>query len=141
MADVLTRQQRSRCMSAISCKDTTPELLVRSMLRSVPCRYSINDPNLPGKPDIVFKRCKKAIFVHGCFWHRHNCRAGRSVPSTRTKFWTDKLTENKSRDGRQIAKLRRMGWGVMIVWQCKLKGRKARSVLARVVNFLQKRAS
>lgn len=138
MADVLTRQQRSRCMSAIHYKNTTPEVLVRSMLRSFPCRYSVNDPSLPGKPDIVFKGRKKVIFVHGCFWHRHNCRAGRSVPSTRTKFWTDKLKENKTRDRRQISKLRRMGWGVMIIWQCELKGAKARNVLARVLSFLEK---
>src|SRR3989442_13582795 len=132
MADVLTPKQRSRCMSAISYKDTAPELLLRSMLRSVPFRYSVNDPSLPGKPDIVFKRRKKAIFVHGCFWHRHNCRAGRSVPSTRTRFWTDKLKENKSQDKGQISKLRRMGWGVMVVWQSCVTDPKAAEVLARV---------
>lgn len=128
-------------MSAISSKRTGPELLLRALLRSVPYNYETNVPSLPGKPDLVFKKRKKIIFVHGCFWHRHNCPAGRSVPSTRTKFWTDKLANNKSRDRRQIARLRRMGWDVMIVWQCQLKGRKTRTLLARILKLLKRRGA
>lgn len=139
MADVLTPKQRSRCMSAIRAKDTAPELLLRRLLRSAGYRYRVNDDSLPGKPDIVFPRRKKTIFVHGCFWHRHNCHSGRSVPSTRKTFWHNKLEENKKRGNRQVCELRRLGWDVLVVWQCQLKGPKAHRALARVVGFLEKK--
>jgi len=136
MADVLKPDQRSRCMSAIRDRDTAPELLLRRLLHSLGYRYRIHYSRLPGKPDVVFPKRRRAIFVHGCFWHRHNCKAGRSSPSTRRAFWTKKLQANRKRDRRQMLELRRLGWKVLTVWQCQLKKAKAENTLFRVINFL-----
>jgi DNA mismatch endonuclease, patch repair protein len=136
MTDVLTRKQRSRCMAAIRSRDTKPEIVLRQLLRSAGYRYRVNDPSLPGKPDIVFPRDKKVIFIHGCFWHRHNCKAGRSEPATRRAFWNRKLLSNKARDRRRISELRDLGWGVLTVWECQLKGARPIRTLERIRMFL-----
>ncbi|PYV20692.1 MAG: very short patch repair endonuclease [Acidobacteria bacterium] len=136
MADVLTPEQRSRCMSAVRDRNTVPELFLRRLLHSLGYRYRIHDSRLPGKPDLVFPKRRKAIFVHGCFWHRHNCKSGRSLPSTRRAFWTKKLQGNQKRDRRQALKLRKSGWKVLTVWQCQLKETKAEDTLSRVISFL-----
>jgi DNA mismatch endonuclease (patch repair protein) len=136
MTDVLTRRQRSSCMAAIRARDTKPEIIVRKLLRSAGYRFRVNVASLPGKPDLVFPHDKKVIFVHGCFWHRHNCKSGRSEPATRNAFWRRKFAGNKLRDRKRISELRSMGWKALVLWQCQLGRRKANRSLARIRSFL-----
>ncbi len=120
MADRITPERRSWNMSRIRCRDTMPEIRVRSILHRMGCRFSLRRKDLPGKPDVVLSRRKIAVFVHGCFWHRHgNCRNS-VVPKTRTEFWISKLENNVKRDRGNISALRRLGWRVLVVWECEL---------------------
>ncbi len=137
MADTLTPEQRSRCMALVHSSNTTPEILLRSLLRSHGLKFRMNVASLPGKPDFVFPRQKRIIFVHGCFWHRHDCTSGRSIPSTRRRFWVSKLSENKKRDARQLFQLRRSGWAILVIWQCQLKAARWQQTTRRVMSFLQ----
>lgn len=119
--DVHSRQQRSYNMSQIKGRDTKPELLVRKFLHAQGFRYKLHDKSLPGKPDIVLPKYKTVIFIHGCFWHGHaHCRYF-TIPKTRTQWWTDKITTNKANDVKAVKALRREGWKVMVIWECKLK--------------------
>ncbi len=120
MADTMTKRQRSRVMSRIGGKDTRPELRLRSLLHGLGYRYRLHDRRLPGSPDLVFPSRSKVIFMHGCFWHRHTCRRGRSTPSSRVEFWQAKLERNRLRDRRVRRQLRALGWDVMVVWECQL---------------------
>ena len=116
--DRMTPEQRHRCMSRIRSKDTKPEQAVRQMLHALGFRFRLHVKNLPGKPDIVLPRHKKAIFVHGCFWHSHGCRTNRKKPATRTHFWETKFSRNIARDKSAIQKLWQQGWQVLVVWEC-----------------------
>lgn len=118
MTDVLTREQRSRCMAAIRSKHTRPELAVRALLRRMGVRYTLHRQKLPAKPDIVIASQHKAILVHGCFWHMHRCRYGKVVPATNAEFWRKKRSGNVERDRNKISQLRRAGWDVFVVWEC-----------------------
>lgn len=118
MSDVLTPEQRQLNMSRIRGKDTRPEMVVRSMVHRMGYRYRLHCSNLPGKPDLVLVRHRKIIFVHGCFWHMHKCRYGRVIPKTRAEFWQNKRLANVARDKRNLAKLKRAGWQVLVVWEC-----------------------
>ena len=124
MPDVLTPQQRSHCMSRIRGKHTKPEMLVRKGLFALGFRYKIHDPNLPGSPDLVFPKYRAVVFVHGCLWHRHQCRAFK-WPATNAEFWRKKITRNAERDERNVGLLRSQGWRVLTIWECALKGRTA----------------
>lgn len=137
MTDVLTRSQRSFCMSQIRGKHTNPELTVRRLLHSLGYRYRLHVRNLPGSPDLVFPSRRKLIFVHGCFWHRHRCKLGKPVPSTRRKFWVKKLTQNKLRDRFTRRQLRRVGWDVLTVWECQV--RDIEGLTNRLSSFLDRR--
>lgn len=117
MTDVHTKAQRSKNMAAIRSKDTKPELLVRSLLHSLGYRFRLHRADLPGKPDIVLPRLRVVIFVHGCFWHMHNCRFGKVVPRTNAEFWQAKRVSNAERDKRQRAKLHKE-WVVFTIWEC-----------------------
>jgi len=117
MADVVDKATRSRMMSGIKGKNTKPELRIRKALHAMGLRYRLHVPHLAGKPDLVFPRYKAAIFVHGCFWHGHDCRYFK-IPSTRTEFWLNKIGSNRLRDERQIAMLADQGWRVKVVWEC-----------------------
>lgn len=108
-------------MTKIGPKHSKQELCIRKILHSLRYKFHLHDDTLPGKPDIVFPKHKKIIFVHGCFWHRHTCRRGKSIPATRRKFWHEKLNKNKSRDRKNIRQLKKTGWQVLIVWECKTK--------------------
>lgn len=132
--DVLTKRQRSYNMSQIRCKNTEPEMLVRSIVHRMGYRYSLHRKDLPGHPDLVFAPRRKIIFVHGCFWHMHKCPYGRVVPATNTKFWQSKRQGNAERDKRNLRKLRRDGWRVLVIWECqtpntKKLGRKLKNFL------------
>jgi len=122
MPDTLSPSERSKRMSLIRGKNTAPEMAVRQMLRSMGIRYSQHPKDLPGCPDIVFRRQRKVIFIHGCFWHRHQgvtCRLAR-LPKSRLDFWLPKLESNRLRDQRTRRALRAQKWKVMVVWECQL---------------------
>ena len=118
--DVHSPEQRSYNMSRIKGKNTKPELLVRKWLWSRGYRYRLHRKDLPGKPDIVFPRQKKAVFVHGCFWHKHDCRYFK-WPRTNREFWKKKINENVRRDQKNYQDLIADGWNYFIVWECELK--------------------
>ena len=108
-------------MAAIGCKDTTPERIVRAALHRLGYRFRLHTAGLPGKPDIVLARHRAAVFVHGCFWHSHSCKRGRSTPATTAAFWRKKRSVNESRARRTLAPLRRAGWRVLVVWECQTR--------------------
>lgn len=121
MADVHDKKTRSYNMSQIKGRDTKPEMLVRRFLHANGYRYKLHDKNLPGKPDIVLPKYKTVIFVHGCFWHGHsNCKYF-TIPKTRTKWWMNKINGNKANDEKAVKALKKDGWKVITVWECKLK--------------------
>ena len=121
MADVLTREMRSRLMSRIRGSDTKPELIIRSMIRRMKLGYRQNYSGLPGKPDIVLIALKRAIFVHGCFWHRHGDCLRASLPASNRPFWRKKFSRNVKRDRENVLALRRLGWRVLIAWECETR--------------------
>ncbi len=110
-------------MSKISGKETKPEILVRRFLYANGFRFRKNDKRYPGKPDIVLPKYKTVIFVHGCFWHGHNCKAGK-LPETRKEFWKEKINGNIERDKNNQKELEQLGWKVITIWQCELKNKK-----------------
>lgn len=130
MADTRTTDQRRRIMQSVGTQDTGPELTVRYLLHSLGYRYRLHAKALPGKPDIVFPSRRKAIFVHGCFWHGHGCRKGRA-PKSRLEYWKPKLKANRKRDTAQVAALQSLGWSVLTVWQCETGDREALTAKVR----------
>ena len=130
MADVHTPRQRSYNMSQIKAKNTKPEMVVRKFLHANGFRYSLHNKKLPGKPDIVLPKYKTIIFIHGCFWHGHaNCKYFK-IPRTRTQWWKDKINRNKANDEKAVKALRKDGWKVIIIWECKLKPAKVERTLS-----------
>ena len=134
MTDTLTKKQRSYCMSRCKGKDTKPEMIIRSIVHRMGYRYGLHCKDLPGKPDLVLKRHKKIIFVHGCFWHMHNCKYGKVTPATNSKFWQDKREGNVARDKKNLKKLKEDGWKVLIIWECQTKD--LESLINRLYIFL-----
>ena len=123
MVDVVSPSVRSRMMASIRGKDTKPEMMIRRGLHAGGFRYRLNDRSLPGCPDLVFPKYNAVIFVHGCFWHLHDCHLFK-WPKSRREFWREKITGNSKRDESNIAALRGSGWRVGVVWECALKGEK-----------------
>lgn len=123
--DLLTREQRSRNMSKIRGKNTKPELLVRKLLHAKGYRYRLHGQSgavkLPGRPDLVFAGRRKVIFVNGCFWHVHDCKAGQHAPAANAEFWEAKRRRTRERDALQREQLIAAGWQVLTVWECQLK--------------------
>ncbi|MDR0785411.1 MAG: very short patch repair endonuclease [Treponema sp.] len=120
--DNITKAQRSFVMSRIKSKNTTPEIVFRKLLHSAGFRYRLHDPKLPGKPDLVLKRYKTVVFIHGCFWHKHqNCPRRNITPKDNAAYWQAKQSRNAARDAANAAKLEGMGWRVFTVWECELK--------------------
>jgi DNA mismatch endonuclease (patch repair protein) len=137
MADRLSTESRSRIMRAIRSKNTKPELIVRRYLSARGYRYRLHSKRLPGKPDLAFPGRRKAIFVHGCFWHQHS-KPGcpiRIVPSSNRHYWGPKLRRNLVRDAEHLASLRKLGWKVLVVWECSLRHDVER-VCHRITRFL-----
>lgn len=118
--DTLTAAERSRRMGRVRSKDTKPELQVRRLVHGLGYRYRLHATDLPGRPDIVFRPRRKAVFVHGCFWHRHEGCSRNRLPKSpeRHDFWRNKLDGNAKRDRRNQAALREMGWDVLVIWEC-----------------------
>jgi DNA mismatch endonuclease, patch repair protein len=131
--DTLTPLERSQRMSRVRSKDTKPEWRVRRLLWGLGFRYRLHGRNLPGRPDIVFPRRKKVVFIHGCFWHRHP-KCGR-LPKSRLEFWEPKLRENRSRDLRNQRALKKLGWKYLVVWECQLKN--TSSLGLKITEFLK----
>ena len=119
MADTRTPEQRRRIMQSVGTANTGPELTVRRMLHRLGYRYRLHLKALPGRPDIVLPGRRRAIFVHGCFWHGHGCEKGRA-PKSKLDYWGPKLDANRERDSRKEAELRALGWQVETVWQCEI---------------------
>ena len=132
-----TDAQRSKIMAAIRSADSKPEMAVRRLVHGLGYRFRLHRRDLPGHPDLVFPARRKAIFVHGCFWHAHDCPLGRRNPKTHSDYWRDKLKGNVRRDHRNLRRLRRDGWGVMVVWECRVKPRNLDRLAHRIVRFLE----
>lgn len=118
--DIVSPETRSRMMSGIRGQDTQPELIVRSLVHRLGLRFRLHDKALPGRPDLVLKKHRTVIFVHGCFWHRHTCGLA-AVPKTRPEFWAAKFEGNVRRDARNNAALEALGWRVVEVWECEVR--------------------
>lgn len=134
--DTLTTEQRSLRMSKVRATDTKPEWIVRRLAYGLGYRYRLHVRALPGTPDLVFRRSRRVIFVHGCFWHRHRsrgCKLAR-LPKSQVSFWLTKLEANRSRDARNARALRRAGWSVLTVWECELSD--SSKVERRIQKFL-----
>lgn len=124
-------------MARVRQRGTDIELLVRRGLHSRGLRYVLNDRRLPGSPDLVFPRWKVTMFVHGCFWHGHDCKLGRA-PRSNAAYWGPKIAANQARDARKIEALKRLGWRVLVVWQCQLTVKDVEPVLDNLVNEIRR---
>lgn len=143
MTDRLSAEERSRLMSRVRGGDTKPELWLRRALHAKGFRYRLHVKELPGRPDLVLPRYSAVIFVHGCFWHGHDCHLFQ-MPSTREDFWREKIDANRERDRRNRTKLLDMGWRVLEVWECAMRGRDrlpAEELLQLVTEWLKGRSS
>jgi DNA mismatch endonuclease (patch repair protein) len=135
--DKLTPTRRSANMRAIGSKDTKPELIVRKALRAAGLSgYRLHRKDLPGRPDIAFIGRRKAIFVHGCFWHGHDCREGNRRPQSRQDYWLPKIAGNQARDARHQQELVSKGWDILVVWDCETRDN---DLAAKLVNFINAR--
>ncbi|MCA9774541.1 MAG: DNA mismatch endonuclease Vsr [Myxococcales bacterium] len=135
--DPLTREERSERMGRVRAKDTGPEMAVRRLVFSMGYRYRLHSKRLPGRPDLVFPKFHKVIFVHGCFWHRHEGCARTRVPKTRRDFWFRKFKENRARDRKHQAALVALGWEYAVIWEC--EAARPDVVEKRVRRFLEGR--
>lgn len=122
-------------MSRVREKNTSPELKVRSLVHRLGYRFRLHRKDLPGKPDLVFPSRKKIIFVHGCFWHGHDCARGKREPKSNTEYWVEKIRRNTERDARHWSELKSLGWDALVVWECELKDAEALS--SRLTSFLE----
>jgi len=137
MTDVHTAEQRHRNMAAIRGKNTKPEMRIRSLLHFLGYRFRLHRKDLAGKPDIVLPKYHSAIFVHGCFWHSHDCPYGRVVSATRREFWAKKRKDTVIRDDRNRKELKAAGWKVLTIWECEIKNSKRTE--KRIIRFLKGR--
>jgi len=134
MTDVFSKEKRSWIMSRVKGRDTKPEIIVRSFIFRMGFRFRLHQSDLPGTPDIVLPRHGKVIFVHGCFWHGHKRCSRSKRPTTNENFWNNKLDGNIIRDKRYPRELRKMGWKVLIVWECETKS--LEKLLRKLERFL-----
>jgi DNA mismatch endonuclease (patch repair protein) len=133
--DIWSKEKRSQVMSKIRSKDTKPEKLLRSSLHNAGFRFRINLKDLPGKPDIVLPKYNAIIFVHGCFWHYHaDCREGR-IPDTNTAFWKNKLQKTVARDKKNKDSLEKIGWRVLVIWECEIE-MQTKETVRRVIDWI-----
>lgn len=139
MVDILSPERRSWNMSRIRGKDTKPEIALRSLLHRAGYRFRIHDRRLPGHPDIVLPKYRTAVFVNGCFWHRHPGCSKSYTPASRTEFWQEKFAATVERDARKAAQLRDLGWNVVTVWECELR-KEPEAVLSELMATLREAA-
>lgn len=133
--DTLTPSQRSTRMALVRNKDTKPELRVRRLVHKLGYRFRLQAKDLPGRPDLVFRSRKTAIFVHGCFWHRHEGCPRTRLPKSRLDFWAPKLLGNAERDAKKLAALSDLGWRVLIIWECETEN--PTTLERRLVDFFR----
>jgi DNA mismatch endonuclease (patch repair protein) len=131
--DTRTREKRSEIMAAVRSKNTGPELAVRRLVSNLGYRYRLHSARLPGRPDLVFTGKRQVVFVHGCFWHGHDCSKGR-LPKTRRSYWKPKIAANRGRDSNNLRDLRSAGWRSLVIWQCEL--RDAKRTMQKLARFL-----
>ena len=112
---------RRRTMQAVRSKDTKPERIVRTLAYGLGCRYRLHRTDLPGTPDLAFIGKRKVVFVHGCFWHGHDCVRGARVPKNNREYWTRKIANNRARDQSHLASVTSQGWQALVIWECGLK--------------------
>ncbi|WKZ15501.1 MAG: DNA mismatch endonuclease Vsr [Candidatus Jettenia caeni] len=136
MVDVHDKKTRSYNMSMIRSKNTKPEIIVRKFLFGNGFRYKLHDKMLPGKPDLVFPKYKTVIFIHGCFWHGHEGCKYFVVPKTRKEWWLEKINRNKQLDIENFRKLKKMGWKILTVFECKLKSKNREKTLNQLATRL-----
>lgn len=129
-----TPEQRSATMRAVKGRDTKPEMIVRRVAHALGYRFRLHRNDLPGSPDLVFPARRKAIFVHGCFWHGHDCARGSRKPKTNAAYWSAKIARNVARDARALADLETLGWDALVLWECEL--RPPETLTARLVRHL-----
>lgn len=140
MNDKVTPEKRSEIMRRVKSKNTQPELLVRRKLHSRGFRFRVHDGKLPGSPDLVFPKYKVALFIHGCFWHRHaGCRAA-STPSTNKAYWNKKFKRTLQRDRETSSLLKKLGWRVFVVWECSLSKKSQEMTLETLDRAIKKKA-
>ena len=132
----MTSPLRRRTMQAVKSKNTAPEMAVRRMTHAMGFRYRLHRKDLPGKPDLVFVSRRKVIFVHGCFWHGHDCRRGARTPKTNRDYWQTKIARNAARDGKVRKALSKLGWSSLTIWECNLA--KPESVRKKISRFLSR---
>jgi len=136
MTDIVDKSTRSRMMAGIRGKDTRPEMVVRRALHARGFRYRLNVRSLPGTPDLVLPKRRAVVFIHGCYWHRHEgCRYA-TTPATNTEFWTSKFAANVARDARNVRDLRGAGWRIGIIWECALRPDHREDAIAGIADFL-----
>jgi DNA mismatch endonuclease, patch repair protein len=127
-------EDRSRIMRAVKGRDTAPEMLVRRMVHGMGYRYRLHGKDLPGKPDLVFPSRRKVVFVHGCFWHGHQCKRGARMPKANRDYWQAKIAGNQERDIKNQENLRNMGWQIFIIWECQMND--INNLAMEIKNFL-----
>jgi len=120
--DTVDKKTRSRIMASVGQRNTGPEMGLRRVLHRQGLRYRLHDKKLPGSPDLIFPRFRTVVFIHGCFWHAHKGCKFATKPSTRKKFWKDKFEANRKRDRRNYEALKKLGWRVLVVWECTIRG-------------------
>ena len=134
MSDKFTAEQRSAVMRKVPGKDSSAEMKLRKLLTRMGLRYRLHRKDLPGSPDVAMPGRKAAVFVHGCFWHGHDCKRGARAPKANAEYWTAKITRNRARDAAAVDALTSMGWRPLVIWECELKDEAA--VEARVRDLL-----
>ncbi len=139
--DTWTKDKRSEVMSKIPTKGTRPEIAFRKALFARGFRYRLNDKKLPGKPDVVLPRYNTVIFVHGCFWHGHDGCKNARIPKSNVEFWEDKILCNRERDKSNLAKLEKLGWNVLTVWECEVSKRRLNNTVNNVVEALLRKSA
>jgi DNA mismatch endonuclease, patch repair protein len=141
MADVFAPDQRSAVMRAVKSRNTTPELAVRRAAHALGLRFRLNRRDLPGKPDLVFPARRAVIFVHGCFWHGHDCARGARMPATNRDYWRAKIGRNMARDKTSLAALKKLGWKPVVIWECETRDaeRLARLIIRKLQQGLARK--
>ncbi len=136
--DSLTPVERSERMARVRSKHTMPEMIVRSLVHALGYRYKLHRGDLPGNPDLVFPSRGKIIFVHGCFWHRHGTCKNTRWPKSKLDFWKPKLEGNQRRDKANQKALKKLGWEMIIIWECQLKD--VERIAEKIIRFLEQKA-
>ena len=137
MVDIFSKKKRSEIMSKIGPKNSKPEILIRKLAHGMGYRYRLHGEDLPGKPDLVFPKYKKVIFVHGCFWHGHEGCKRSTIPETNETFWRKKITKNIDNDVKKCKELIELGWDYLVIWQCEIKSKNVEILKRRVSDFLK----